>query len=370
MAVALYVTSTETYSGKSALCIGLMRRLRKDGFKVGYFKPVSFTPRQEEDGARDEDASVVKATFSLEEPLETLCPVLITHRVMESIIRGQAPDFAAKIRDAYAIVAKGKDVVIIEGANNVASGSLIRMSGIEIIQAFDAKAIVVVRYRDDLVLDHLLIAKRVVGASVIGAVINSVPTHRMAFVQKDVAAFCLSRDIRVFGALPQDRLLLSTSVAEIVEALGGEVLCGHGHLDELVENLLVGAMSVDNALKYMRRKANKVIITGGDRPDLQLAALETASKCLILTGNLHPSPIILGRAEELGVPIVLAKQDTLAAVDIVEGTFGRVRFHDEKKIRRFEALLAEHFDFAGLYAALGLEKQEAPEPEQGVNACR
>jgi BioD-like phosphotransacetylase family protein len=337
MAVALYVTSTETYSGKSALCIGLMRRLRKDGFNIGYFKPVSFTPRQEEDGARDEDACVVKETFCLEEPLETLCPVLITHQLMESIIRGQTPDFAAKIKDAYATVAKDRDIVLIEGANNVASGSLINMSGIEVISTFHAKAIVVVRYRDDLVLDHLLIAKRVVGAPVIGAVVNSVPTHRMDFVEKDVAAFCLGRDIRVFGTLPQDRVLLSTSVAEIVEALGG-------------------AMSVDNALKYMRRKSNKVVITGGDRPDLQLAALETASKCLVLTGNLRPSPIILGRAEELGVPVVLARQDTLAVVDIVEGTFGRVRFHDEKKIRRFEALLAEHFDFPGLYAALGLKK--------------
>jgi uncharacterized protein len=356
MAVALYVTSTETYSGKSALCIGLMRRLRQDGFKVGYFKPVSFTPRQEEEGAVDEDASVVKETFFLEEPLEVLCPVLITHQVMETIIRGQAPDYAAQIKAAYAVVSKDKDIIIIEGANNVASGSLIDMSGIEVVSAFNAKAIVVVRYRDDLVLDHLLIAKRVVGASVIGAVVNSVPTHRMIFVEKDVAAFCLRRDIKVFGTLPQDRVLLSTSVAEIVDALAGEVLCGRDHMDELVENLLVGAMSVDNALKYMRRKSNKVVITGGDRPDIQLAALETASKCLILTGNVHPSPIILGRAEELGVPVVLVKQDTLAAVDLVEGTFGRVRFHDEKKIRRFEALLAEHFDFAGLYAALGLKK--------------
>jgi uncharacterized protein len=356
MSVALYVTSTETYSGKSALCIGLMRRLRKDGFKVGYFKPVSFTPRQEEDGAVDEDTCVVKETFMLEEPLDTLCPVLITHQLMESIIRGHAPDFAAKIKNAYATVAKDKDIVIIEGANNIASGSLINMSGIEVISAFNAKAIVVVRYRDDLVLDHLLIAKRVVGAPVIGAVVNSVPTHRMDFVERDVAAFCLKRDITVFGTLPQDRVLLSTSVGEIVDALGGEVLCSRDHLDELVENLLVGAMSVDNALKYMRRKPNKVVITGGDRPDLQLAALETASKCLVLTGNLHPSPIILGRAEELGIPVVLTRQDTLSAVDIVEGTFGRVRFHDEKKIRRFEALLAEHFDFAGLYAALGLKK--------------
>jgi uncharacterized protein len=356
MVVALYVASTETYSGKSALCIGLMRRLRNDGFKVGYFKPVSFTPKQEESGASDEDARVVKETFFLEEPLDVICPVLITHTVMESIIRGTSPDFAAKIKAAYATVAQNKDIVIIEGANNVASGSLIEMSGIEIIAAFNAKAVVVVRYRDDLVLDHLLIAKRVVGDPVIGAVVNSVPSHRMDFVEKEVAPFCLKRNIKVFGTLPQDRVLLSTSVGEIVEALQGEVLSGQDHMDELVENLLVGAMSVDSALKYLRRKTNKVVITGGDRPDLQLAALETAAKCLVLTGNLHPSPIILGRAEELGIPIILVKQDTLSAVDIVEGTFGRVRFHDEKKIRRFEALLTEHFDFPGLYSSLGLRK--------------
>ena len=32
----LYVTSAETFSGKSALCIGLGVRLRADGFKAGY----------------------------------------------------------------------------------------------------------------------------------------------------------------------------------------------------------------------------------------------------------------------------------------------------------------------------------------------
>jgi hypothetical protein len=354
MAIALYITSTETYSGKSALCIGLMRRMGKDGLKVGYFKPVSFTAKREDEGTVDEDARVIREAFSLEESLDTICPVKVTHELMEAVIRGRAPDFAARIKSAYSIVSAGKDVVIIEGANNIASGSVINMSGIEVIAAFQASALVVVRYRDDLILDHLLIAKRVVGDAVIGAVVNTVPHHRMDFVEKEVAPFCLSRGIRVFATLPQDRILMSTTVAEIVDALGGEVLSGQDHLDELVENLLVGAMSVESALKYLRRKPNKVVITGGDRPDLQLAALETASKCLILTGNLHPSPLILARAAELGIPMVLVKQDTLAAVDIVEGTFGRVRFHDEKKIRRFEALLNERFDYAALYAAIGV----------------
>jgi dethiobiotin synthetase len=37
----LYVASTETFVGKSAVCIGLLRRMQRDGFNVGYMKPVS-----------------------------------------------------------------------------------------------------------------------------------------------------------------------------------------------------------------------------------------------------------------------------------------------------------------------------------------
>ena len=86
-----------------------------------------------------------------------------------------------------------------------------------------------------------------------------------------------------------------------------------------------------------------------------MAALETSTKCLILTGNLRPSPIILGRAEEVGVPMILVRQDTLTTVEIIERFFGKTRFHLEKKVERFEEMLADRFDFERLYAALGLE---------------
>ena len=33
---ALYITSTETFSGKSSLCVGLGRRFQQDGFTIGY----------------------------------------------------------------------------------------------------------------------------------------------------------------------------------------------------------------------------------------------------------------------------------------------------------------------------------------------
>ena len=59
----------------------------------------------------------------------------------------------------------------------------------------------------------------------------------------------------------------------------------------------------------------KALITGGDRSDIHLVALETATRCLILTGNLRPMPEVVRRAEELGVPVLLVRQNTLEVVE-------------------------------------------------------
>jgi hypothetical protein len=119
--------------------------------------------------------------------------------------------------------------------------------------------------------------------------------------------------------------------------------------------MLVGAMGVESALSYFRRKPNKAVITGGDRADIQLAALETSTRCLILTGHLYPSPTVLNRAEELCVPVLLTKLDTLGTIEIIESYFGKSRFQQPQKIERFSALLDQNFDYASLYDALGLK---------------
>lgn len=356
MATALYVTSTETYSGKTALCAGIAQRMRRDGLQVGYFKPLSFKAARDESGAVDEDTRVMKRLLGLKDSVDDMCPVLITPGVLDRIIGGEKHTLDERIKAAYKTVSAGKDVVIIEGANNMATGCLIDMSGIEISAAFKAKCVVVVRYRYDLVVDHLLIAKRVVGDAVIGSVINTVPAGRMDWVSNLVKPFCEKRGIKVFGILPEDRLLLASTVDEIAEALNGEVICAKEHTDNLVENLMVGAMTADSALQHFRRKANKAVITGGDRTDLILASLETSTSCIVLSGNLHPEPQIVSRAEEQGVPIVISRHDTMSSISIMERAFGKVRFHDAKKMLRFDSMLDERLDYAGLYAALGITK--------------
>jgi len=96
------------------------------------------------------------------------------------------------------------------------------------------------------------------------------------------------------------------------------------------------------------------VVTGGDRPDIQLAALETSTRCLILTGNLRPSPLVIGLAEERGIPIILTRLDTLKTVEIVETFFGKTRFHQQKKVQYFEKILDKSMDFEALGKALAI----------------
>ena len=352
----LYITSTETFSGKSALCVGIAMRLRRDGYALGYMKPVSTGTRLAA-GLVDEDAEFFKQTFDLPDAMADMVPIGMPPRTVEAILRGEdETDFAGNLQTAYERISRGRDVVVLEGGCNLREGYLIGLPTPEVARMLGAKALVVIKYNDDLqVLDDALTARTRLGDLMVGVVLNAIPRQRMPFVQETAKPALEARGIPVLAVLPQERLLLSVSVGDLVGFLSGQVLCCPDKMDELVEHLMVGAMSVDSALSYFRRKPNKAVITGGDRPDIQLAALETSTKCVILTGNLRPSPIILGRAEEVGVPMILVRQDTLTAVEVIERFFGKTRFHLEKKVSRFEEMLEDRFDYGLLYSSLGLE---------------
>ena len=124
-----------------------------------------------------------------------------------------------------------------------------------------------------------------------GILINRVPDDASDFVKKIAVPFLENKKVKVFGVLPEVRGLSALTVGELIRLLEAEVLTKYQRAEALVENLTVGAMTADAALSRFRRSSNKAVITGGDRTDIQLAALETSTTCLILTGNLRPSPL-------------------------------------------------------------------------------
>jgi BioD-like phosphotransacetylase family protein len=350
----LYVTSAETFSGKSALCIGLGVRFRADGLKAGYMKPVNVNCRLREGLPYDDDVTFARQVFDMPEPPTLLGPVALTPAKLEQQLRGPETDYEPRFMEAYTQLAAGRDVIVLEGGRSWREGYVAGLSTKRVVELTQAQVLIVLKYEETLLADRALAAQDYFGKALMGVLINETPRAYLDDVNDTMVPYLMRHNLAVLGVLPKDPRLAAPTVAELAESLHAEILSGAEKTGELVEHMLVGAMSAESALAYFRRTPNKAVITGGDRADIQLAALETSTRCLILTGNLYPSPVVLNRADERGVPVLLADTDTLSAIDVVGAYLGRSRVQQPEKVERFTTLLNASFDFSALYESLGI----------------
>jgi BioD-like phosphotransacetylase family protein len=349
--IALYVVSNEPYSGKTLTCIVLGTRWQRQGRRVGYIKPLGLLPVNVRDRVTDEDAAFVAEQLGLDAHPSQLCPVMLTPEACH------ADSSAARdqVKEAFDAVAADKDVVLVNGLGSLLSrGSLLSLDAPAIAAMLDAKVLMIARCESFLDADSVIASRRLLGDRLIGVILNRVRARLRDQVVRDVAP-CLERHgVNLLGLLPDDPILHSVSVRELSEATGGELLCGGESAGELVENFVVGAMSVESALRYFRRTPRKCVITGGDRSDIQLAALETPTRCLILTGDLRPAHTVLARAEELAVPVLLVRDDTLTTVGTIERILGKLRVREVGKVEHALEQFEAHVDLEKLEATLGL----------------
>jgi BioD-like phosphotransacetylase family protein len=327
---------------------------------VGYLKPVSTQPYEAGGRLLDEDADFVRRTLGLETPPWELSPAVITSELLNDVLDGKLDrDLMAEIKNACAQASEENDIVIMEGGATMREGYAVGLNTLSIVENLDVLALSVVSFGEGClagmcVIDDSLTAKRRLGDKLIGVVINGVPREDLNFVQTKAIPFLENEGIKVYGVMPYDPYLRALSVGEIIDALNARVLTGSHLRERIVEHMSVGAMSVEAALPRFRSQLNKAVFTGGDRTDIQAAALETSTTCLVLTGNLQPSATILKRAEELNVAVLLVPDNTLEAVERVENIFGRTSLGQPEKMSRFQAMLSEHFKYDELIKALGL----------------
>jgi BioD-like phosphotransacetylase family protein len=358
---SLYITSVSTYSGKTALSLGLGLRMQAAGLQVGYLKPVSTQPYTAGGRVLDEDAEFVRRTLGLETPPWELSPVVITTELLSQAMSGELDrDLLAEVEQAVKQAGEERDVVLMEGGASMREGYAVGLNTLSVVEKLDVPTLSVVSFHGEqclsgmCVLDDVLAAKTRLEDRLLGVVINSVPREDMEYMRERAVPFMESKGVNVYGVLPYDQYLRALSVGEIMDALGGKVLTGSHLRERLVEHMSVGAMSVEAALPRFRRQLNKAVFTGGDRTDIQAAALETSTTVLVLTGNLQPTSTIIKRAEELDVAVLLVPDTTLEAVEKVEGVFGRTSLGQPEKLSRFQAMLSEHLDYAQLTKDMGL----------------
>lgn len=353
--VSLYVGSTGGYSGKTLVSMGLGHRFKKDGLRVGYFKPVGILPVKVEGVLTDNDAWRIHRALELKDPVSEICPVVLTQELSVNVYLKDIKGLLAKIVKSYNRISKDKDIMLVGGYGSIYTGSFLGLQGIKVIKRINSKVVIVVKYEGEYVVDYILQAKKDLGDRFLGAILNRVTLEHKKGVDEYALPFLKRKGIDILGILPYDPVVGSITVEELNDMLGGKILCGHDKLNNLVEQFLIGAMQVDKAIEYFKRIRNNAVIVGGDRADIQLSAIESGTECLILTGELYPSEIIISRAEQKNIPILVVRDDTYSVAKKLERLSVRLRLRDRSKVDRGMKLVTENVDFSLLYEKLGVK---------------
>ena len=192
----LFIMSIEHYSGKSAVCLTIGKRLQADGHKVGYLKPISTQPWRTAEGKLvDEDAAFVQRTLNLNEDPIDLSPVLITPSALRKRLSSSpSKDTLDKIRKAIETVGRDKDVLMLEGGASLQEGYAMGVSNLRLAQELGIPALVVIKYRyENQLIDDTLDARDRLGKQFLGVIINQIPKQGNCIQKRNIITLEVSK---------------------------------------------------------------------------------------------------------------------------------------------------------------------------------
>jgi uncharacterized protein len=351
---SIYIASTEGSGGKTTLAVGLALALRRRGYSVGYFKPVGAIPHpvRVDGDTSDDDARFVARVLDLAEKPSELCPVMLDEDAVHQVLGGARSDAMYEVRRSFEQISAGKDLLVCEGLGEVWQGRFLGTSGRDIVAALDLAALLIARYVGPRLLDDICYVKDSLKERLLGVVFTQVPESRRDVVAGDYRSFLRGNGIEMFGVLPADPRLSSVTVGEIAVALEATYVSGEEFSEAAVESYLIGAMSPEHALRYFEQTPRKAVVVGGDRAEIVLAALETSTSVVVLTGGHVPSATVLARAQEVAVPMLSVSTDTVAAADSIRRIFGRLGGHDPRKVDLIGEVVESNIDLDRLTALL------------------
>lgn len=348
---SLLITSTRQSAGKTVIGIGIALSLK--GKKLGYFKPFGDRLGQGDGSLYDEDAKLFKETLALEDGIESLS---VAYDYSAMLWDNIDEDLSTASQERFEEVAEGKELMLIESARDYSYGAYVRLDASSISKMCRCGIVVVADGDIEMIIDKCIAAAayfKSVNAKLIGAIINNVSEANMRWVDEIVLPALELRDISVKGIVPADEVISTVTPGLIAEKLDAKVLAGEPGLDRSVREMIVGAMNVEAVLRHPKfKKPDKLLITGDDRTELQLAAFDTSTSCLLLTGNIPPEPIVLSMADEAKIPVLLMRDDTLSVVRQIEGIEALLRHQDADKLAAVKENVYKHVDIDEIIAEL------------------
>ena len=325
MVKPLYLCSLKERSGKSFLSIGIIQKLKKEGKKFAYFKPIG-CPKGAFTLKSDKDIDfILRTVYKDKNPYDMVCPISIPDAYYIDLIDADKKvEYLDKIKATYKEVIKGVDYVLIEGAPSIKKFVRVGIDDVSIAKALGIDDLIYVcSESSDMCIDNICFTKnyfkfREVNLSAV--IFNNIDFEYIPRIKELSKEHIDKFNIPILGIIERSIKIFSPRVMEVLEAIGGELIneIATEGLNNTVETIIIGAMNTQAALKYLRQVKKAAVITGGDRADLALAALNEDVSVLILTGFIQPDAKVVNVANEKKIPIILSPSDTYTTMRNLE----------------------------------------------------
>ncbi|MFX1326702.1 MAG: DRTGG domain-containing protein [Promethearchaeota archaeon] len=325
MVKPFYLCSLQERAGKSFLSIGFIQKLKKEGKKFAYFKPIG-VPRSAFTNKADPDVGfILNTVYRTDHPYDFISPVSIPDAYYVDLVdAGKKEDFLQKIQKAYDKITKDIDYVVIEGNPSIRKFIRIGLDDVSIAELLGINELIYVSIESsDRAIDNIFFTKNYFEfrkKSILGILFNKIDYEYIERIKELTKDHITRYNIPVLGIVEKSIELFSPRVNELMEQIGGELINEPATtgLNNLVETYLIGAMNAQSALKYLRQVKKAAFITGGDRTDLAMAALDQNVSTLILTGFIQPDMSVITLANKKGIPIILSPSDTYTTMRNLE----------------------------------------------------
>lgn len=357
----VFIAATRQNDGKTTASLGLIAALREHFPRVGYIKPVGQRFVEIEEQKIDEDSVLMDAVYHLDCPLVDMSPIAVEPDFTRKYLQASNNEaLVRRIQNAFDRVAWEKDFVLCEGSGHAGVGSVFDLSNAQVAKILGAKVIIVSQGGigkpiDEVCLNQALFEKE--GVEIIGVILNKVLGEKVDYVSDFARRGLKRKGLELLGVLPYEQMLGHPSVDLIREELRAELLSSSATLHALVHDVVVGAMSAQNAMKFFT--PGELLITPGDREDIVLAACtaidaQSSEKMagIILTGGLRPPESILKIIRTMPIPVLLVQADSYEVASKVNNLTVKTRPTDGEKISLIRDIVAKHVNLKKILQAL------------------
>ncbi len=370
MTKTIFIATTEPYSGKSIVAIGIVNMLLAKARKVAYFKPIiNIDPIK----ARDVDIETIVNYFDLPIHYDDTYAFTREHamRQMEGSRLGDMINTVIgkvkKLEEAY-------DFIVIEGSDYLGEGTAFEFeTNITIAKNLNAPVVMVVSGENKTTAEIVNTTQAMLrnfkrqDVQVLSVVINKVKPAMTEDVQALVKILLVNGTI--LSVIPEDKNLQNPSMKEILEQLGGKLLFGEAQLNNQVDNFVTGAMQLPHFLNHVSE--NVLIVTPGDRGDIIIGALQASSSAnypkvagIVLSAGIEPDEPVIRLLNGLPsvLPIILVQEGTFQATSMLSSIKSRISSDNTKKIQLAISTFEKYVDVNALDEKIITYKPEGITP--------